>query len=199
MVIGMNEKNELRIRILNKRRQMPNDLLKEKSLYITRKILESQYYQEAKRIFTFISMSKEVDTTFLITQAWNDKKEVFVPVTESEGRMYFVPYLEKDELFKTKLGVWEPKKEKMEQTFPQEKDLFLVPGAVFDEQGNRIGYGGGYYDRYFALGGNYKKIGIAFSFQLLKETIPSEKLDRKVDEVITEKEWIGGIKNESFN
>jgi 5-formyltetrahydrofolate cyclo-ligase len=192
MMNAEDAKTLLRRQILEKRNHMSDLDLAEKSLEIEKRIVNSQVYQTASHIFLYYSMPKEVNTKGLITQAWKDNKKVMLPIAKKGGKMYFVPYEPEDVLLQSKFGVMEPQKDSSEEKFPQEGDLFLVPGVVFDKNGGRIGYGGGFYDRYFAKGGCYKKIGVAFSFQVMEENIIQNPLDIKVDELITEEGWIGG-------
>ena len=104
-------------------------------------------YQSADVIATYLSMAHEVNTQPLIKKALSDHKTVLVPKTFPEGRMIFVPYHE-EKLKKTAFGVFEPISDLAVD--PQEIDLIHVPGLVFSSDGYRIGYGGGYYDRYLA-------------------------------------------------
>ena len=185
----MNRKEELRKEILDKRKKISLISLKQKSEEIQKQIFASEKYQNAKRIFLFVSMKTEVDTIPIMKKAWAEGKEVFVPVTGKKGKMYFVSLHSMEELYPTTFGVLEPRKGMEWEEIPKEGDLFLVPGVVFDPKGNRIGYGGGFYDRYFARTKGYQKIGIAFDFQIIEEEIPKEKFDIAIAELVTEKEW----------
>jgi len=185
----MNRKLELRKEMLDKQKEIPLEILSRKSDEIQKQIFTSRNYQEAKRIFLFVSMKNEVDTITIMVKAWADGKEVFVPITEKKGEMYFVLLQSLDELYPTIFGVLEPRKGREWEDTPRKEDLFLVPGVVFDQKGNRIGYGGGFYDRYFARTQPYQKIGIVFSFQVIEEEIPKEEFDIAVDELLTENEW----------
>ncbi len=182
----------LRKQILQVRNQMSDIVLAKKSLRIQDNILNSEAYKNADRVFLFLSMPKEVDTQALIKQAWLDNKKVMVPIAQKGEKMFFVQYEPEDILIKSKFGVMEPQKNAAQEELPQKKDLFLVPGVVFDRNGGRIGYGGGFYDRYFAQNECYLKIGIAFSFQVMNEKIMLDEFDIPIDKIVTEEEWIGG-------
>ena len=99
--------------------------------------------------------------------------------------MDFFSWNPKDPLIINELGIPEPITNKIE--YP---DILLVPMVAFDEKLNRLGYGGGFYDRYIAKIEKVKKIikiGLAFSYQKIKK-IPTNKFDKKLDFIITEKE-----------
>ncbi|EGU63592.1 5-formyltetrahydrofolate cyclo-ligase [Streptococcus australis] len=105
-------------------------------------------YQEASVIATYLSFPHEVDTSFLIDAAQADGKQVVIPKTYPKGRMEFVDY-DPQNLKQTAFGLLEP--EDGSQAIDQsEIDLIHVPGVAFQKDGYRLGYGGGYYDRYLA-------------------------------------------------
>ena len=105
-------------------------------------------YQEASVMATYLSFPHEVDTSFLIDEAQADGKQVVIPKTYPKGRMEFVAY-DPQKLKQTSFGLLEP--EDGTQAIDQsEIDLIHVPGVAFQKDGYRLGYGGGYYDRYLA-------------------------------------------------
>ncbi|GGE24256.1 5-formyltetrahydrofolate cyclo-ligase [Streptococcus himalayensis] len=110
-------------------------------------ILASTAYQKAKVLATYLSFSHEMATDFLIATALKDGKQVLVPKTYPQGRMIFVDY-NPEQLVQTSFGLLEPRSELAVD--PAMIDLIHVPGVVFTKEGYRIGYGGGYYDRYLA-------------------------------------------------
>lgn len=189
-------KKELRAEALKQRDEMPLTERNEKSRQITAHILQSEVYQKAKRIFTFVSMGSEVETRGIMSQAWNDGKAVAVPKTEKGRVMYFLPIQSFADLQKGRFGVMEPSGSEEDAIVPERGDLFLVPGALFDEKMNRLGYGGGYYDTYFENYQGYGKIGLAFQSQVRNEPIPTEKTDIPLDDIVTENGWMGGRKHE---
>jgi 5-formyltetrahydrofolate cyclo-ligase len=144
-------------------------------------------------------MEEEVNTYPLIERAWQDGKTVAVPIAKVRGEMYFVSIVSFSELKKSRFGVMEPQKGKTEEVVPKKKDFFLVPGSVFDQKGNRYGYGGGYYDRYFQQYPNVYKIAAAFSFQVMEFDLQVEVFDIPVDCIVTEKGVIGGSNDEYFD
>ena len=105
-------------------------------------------YQEAGVIATYLSFPHEVDTSFLIDAAQADGKQIVIPKTYPKGRMEFVVY-DPQKLKQTSFGLLEPD-DGSQAVDQSEIDLIHVPGVAFQKDGYRLGYGGGYYDRYLA-------------------------------------------------
>ena len=185
------KKTELRKQILEQRKQLSPEERRAKSRIICERILCRDDYRKAKRIFVYVSMGAEAETQMLIEQAWKDGKMVAVPKTAAKRKMYFLPIRSFAELRKSNFGVYEPTGRIEEAWIPQEDDLFLVPIVGFDRKKNRIGYGGGYYDRYFAEQKGIRKIGLAFQMQEALFSIEGiEETDIPLDEIITENDVI---------
>ena len=182
-------KQKLREEALKKRNRIPEEEQAKKSRKITEYILQSEAYQHAKRIFSFVSMGTEVETRDILRQAWQDGKIVAVPKCMKGREMYFLQIEGLEELQKGRFGVMEPLGEKEDAIIPDKGDLFLVPGVLFDRKKNRIGYGGGYYDVYFEKYQGYRKIGLAFSEQLSETDIPTAEYDVPLDDIVTENGW----------
>lgn len=189
-------KKALRAEALKQRDEMPLTERNEKSRKITAYILQSEAYQKANCIFTFVSMGSEVETRGIMVQAWKDGKIVAVPKTEKGRVMYFLAIQSFADLQEGRFGVMEPLGSKETAIIPKRGDLFLVPGALFDRKMNRLGYGGGYYDTYFENYQGYGKIGLAFQSQVRTAPIPTEKTDIPLDAIVTENGWMGGRKHE---
>lgn len=184
------EKKEIRNLILNKRNNLK---LKEKSLKdesIFKTLIENDLYKTSKNIFIFINYGSEVETKKIINKAIQDGKKIYVPKTIKESKeMRAIEIKSLENLKEDKFGILEPENFEGEIN-KNELDLIIVPGAAFDRRGNRIGYGGGYYDRYFSdLEINIKKVALSYELQLVKNIV-SEKYDIKVDFIITENEII---------
>ena len=182
-------KKKMREEAIAKRNNIPLEERAEKSRCITEHILQSDAYKQAKRVFSFVSMGTEVETKDILRQAWKDGKIVAVPKTEIGRVMYFLQIGNLKELQKSRFGVMEPLGEKEDAIIPEKGDLFLVPGILFDRKKNRIGYGGGYYDKYFTEYKGYRKIGLAFSEQISENPLPAEKYDIPLDDIVTENGW----------
>lgn len=139
-------KAELRKKILQEMKAVPQKQKIAMDQALTERFLNHPVYQEAKVIATYLSFPHEFQTQGLIDQARKDGKKVLIPKTYPKGRMEFVVYDPK-QLAKTSFGLLEPQGD-LEVVEPSQIDLIHVPGLAFTTEGYRIGYGGGYYDRY---------------------------------------------------
>jgi 5-formyltetrahydrofolate cyclo-ligase len=179
-------KKALRKKYLSTREEISNKKVSEFSDIIIKKLLDSKEYINAKEIFTYININNEVITTKFIDLALLNKKRIAVPKVLKNGIMEFYYIKSFEEVKKGKFNIYEPDKvNKLAK--PSKKSLFIVPGILYDKSNNRVGYGGGYYDRYFnKYGKDFIKIGLAYNDQII-ESIPFEKTDVKMDIVLTEK------------
>lgn len=139
-------KAELRKKILQEMKALSQEQKQAMDQVLTERFLQHPFYQEAKTIATYLSFPHEFQTQELIEQVLKDGKKVLIPKTYPKGRMEFVVYNPK-QLAKTSFGLLEPQGD-LEVVEPSQIDLIHVPGLVFTMDGYRIGYGGGYYDRY---------------------------------------------------
>ena len=139
-------KSELRKQVLREMKAISQEQKQFIDQTLTERLLQHPFYQEAKIIATYLSFSHEFQTQELIEQALKDGKKVLIPKTYPKGRMEFVVY-DPQQLVKTSFGLLEPQGE-LEVVDASQIDLIHVPGLAFTTEGYRIGYGGGYYDRY---------------------------------------------------
>ena len=139
-------KAELRKKILHEMKAIPRQQKQAIDQALTELLLQHPFYQEAKIIATYLSFPHEFQTQGLIEQALRDGKKVLIPKTYSKGRMDFVIY-DPQKLVKTSFGLLEPQGD-LGVVDASQIDLVHVPGLAFTMEGYRIGYGGGYYDRY---------------------------------------------------
>ena len=139
-------KSELRKQVLQEMKAMPQEQKQAMDQDLTERFLNHPFYQEAKVIATYLSFPHEFQTQGLLAQALRDGKKVLIPKTYPKGRMEFVVY-NPQQLVKTSFGLLEPQGE-LEVVEASQIDLIHVPGLAFTTEGCRIGYGGGYYDRY---------------------------------------------------
>ncbi|MRX72633.1 5-formyltetrahydrofolate cyclo-ligase [Bacillus lacus] len=145
----------------------------------------SPSWERAETIAFTISRGKEVDTFSMIEQAWKEGKTVAVPKCEPKTKeMIFRALTSFDELETVYFGLQEPIPARTALLSKEELDLIFVPGICFDHKGFRIGYGGGYYDRYLK-GYKGETAAMAFSMQLLPE-VPFEKHDIPVQYIFSE-------------
>ena len=139
-------KSELRKQVLREMKAIPQKQKIAMDQALTKRLLNHSFYQEAKVIATYLSFPHEFQTEELIEQALRDGKKVLIPKTYPKGRMDFVVY-DPQQLVKTSFGLLEPKGD-LEVVATSRIGLIHVPGLAFTTEGYRIGYGGGYYDRY---------------------------------------------------
>ena len=139
-------KAELRKQVLQEMKAIPREQKQAMDQALTDQFLKHPFYQEAKLIASYLSFPHEFQTQELIEQALKDGKKVLIPKTYPKGRMDFVVY-HPQQLVKTSFGLLEPQGD-LEVVDASQIDLIHVPGLVFTTEGYRIGYGGGYYDRY---------------------------------------------------
>ena len=139
-------KAELRKQVLQEMKALPQEQKEFIDQALTERLLHHPFYQEAKVIATYLSFPHEFQTQGLIEQALKDGKKVLIPKTYPKRRMDFVVY-NPQQLAKTSFGLLEPQGD-LEVVDASQIDLIHVPGLAFTTEGYRIGYGGGYYDRY---------------------------------------------------
>ena len=139
-------KSELRKQVLQDMKAIPREQKQAMDQALTERFLKHPFYQEARVIATYLSFPHEFQTQELIDQALKDGKKVLIPKTYPKGRMDFVVY-DAQQLVKTSFGLLEPQGD-LEVVDASQIDLIHIPGLVFTMEGYRIGYGGGYYDRY---------------------------------------------------
>lgn len=176
--------NKINIRktMIEKRDALNSDLRNKFSEKIKNKILSNIFYKEAKSIFCFIGFGSEVNTIGIIEEALKDRKKVYVPrVRNKEMKVIQIDSL--DNLKPGVFGILEPEDG---EEVKVDCDLILMPGVAFTKEGKRLGYGGGYYDKYLAqYNSNTLKIAIAYSIQVI-DFIPTESYDKIVDHIVTE-------------
>lgn len=187
-LIEMNKK-EWRNTIKSSLNEMSNDQYHLLSEMIKKRLFNEPILEQCHTIALTISRQPEVDTYEIIKAYWQLGKRVAVPKCNPKTRtMDFYHITSFSQLETVYMDLQEPIPEKTTYVSPEEIDLMIVPGIVFDQLGYRIGYGGGYYDRYLT---NYNghKISLAFHLQIVEE-LPKESHDIPVDFIITEKALI---------
>ncbi|OIJ22181.1 5-formyltetrahydrofolate cyclo-ligase [Anaerobacillus alkalidiazotrophicus] len=177
------KKTYLRNKVKKCLQEMSNADYVELSSTIKKRFITSEEWKSSKTIGITISTQREVDTKSIIEEGWRQNKRIVVPKCfpkEKELKFYEInSFTDLEESF---YALKEPITTKTTFVAKENIDLLVVPGVVFDTRGYRIGYGGGYYDRYLI---NYKnkKISLAFHFQIINE-VPNEHHDIAVDKII---------------
>ncbi len=146
-------------------------------------ILASREYREAPVILAYIDAKNEISPAGIVEDAWRQGKTVAVPRVHGKT-MDFYRIQRWEDLEPGAFGIREPRPDCPLVDISQ--GLMLAPGVAFDRTGRRVGYGGGYYDRYLAAHPQLTVWGLAFECQLL-EQVPAEETDRRMDQVVTEK------------
>ena len=172
-------KSELRKQVLQEMRSIPQKQKIAMDQALTERFLNHPFYQEAKVIATYLSFPHEFQTQGLIDQALKDGKKVLIPKTYLKGRMEFVVY-DPQQLKKTSFGLLEPQGD-LEVVDTSRIDLIHVPGLAFTTEGYRIGYGGGYYDRYLE---NFAGQTMSTIYPCQIQNFNSEDHDIPVQEVL---------------
>lgn len=178
-------KREIRRKMLALRRALSDDEAVKKAESLTSWILTLPEYKKAKRIMAFLAMKGESNLDGLIARALSDGKEVYVPVCLPERQMEAGRFLDMDHFVRGPLGLRDLPKG-YDTVSPEKLDLVLVPGVACDREGNRLGMGAGYYDRYLVHVPFEKRIAALWDFQVA-EAIPSEPFDERIAKIVTDK------------
>lgn len=174
------DKHELRSHIRSLKRQMTESEIEEKSEKLRLLFTATDAYRSAKALYGYMSYNQEVRTLPLLEQALRDGKRVAVPKCYgADMRFIWVDDLTKME--KSSCGIPEPIADG--PIADDETALVLMPGMAFDRQGRRIGYGGGYYDKFLAAEPEHPTVALCFDFQVV-EQLPTEEFDIPVGLVL---------------
>lgn len=183
-------KKILREQILKRRMALAPSEVLEKSVLIQQRLFNSSWYQDAHTILFYVSYNNEVHTHVMVQDSLLHGKTVIVPKTDTKNKTLILSALFSwDDLCPGAYTILEPREKCIKEVLLASIDLCIIPGVVFDCNGNRIGYGGGYYDRLFKTRNHAHRIGLAFEVQIVS-TIPSERHDVQVDKIITEERII---------
>ena len=156
---------------------------------MAKRLFATDAFRDAEALYCFVSFRDEPDTFRILSESLRLGKRTAVPKVSGKRQMDFFYIKSLSDLIPGTWGIPEPKDSCEAAPLPGEHSLVLLPGAVFDRLGNRIGYGGGYYDTYLQICPCCMKAGFAFSIQCTGE-IPSDAHDVRADLIITEKELI---------
>lgn len=180
----MKTKKELRQEIFERRNQLTDEYYEEATVAIHDRLYSMDLYKNAKTIFIFYSMGKELDTKKIIAHAYEAGKRVAIPRTIKFGEMNFHEYQPGDKLETAKFGAEEPL-ESAPIVPLEECDLIIMPCVTCNDKGERVGYGGGFYDRILEQYDGETILPYFAKLQTLE--IPMESHDKKMDYVITER------------
>lgn len=185
-------KKELRKQIKESQKLFLSDKLKtiHESYRICKEICSKPQFKKAAFLFAFMPLQDEVNVGYILAEAFTQGKLVAIPkITNENGEMEFHWIKPEEKMSKGPFDIYEPDPENSAKTlvdmdYVQTSALLLVPGMAFTKEGDRLGRGKGFYDRFLEKYGNkFHKIGICFDFQIC-ETIPVTENDIRVDSVI---------------
>ena len=192
-------KKEIRKKMIQQRKALNSKDLSDKSLAIFRQLQGLETYKNATNLMTYVPFQDEIHTTLLIEDFLERNLQVFIPVTKPKEKQIIISELldlEKD-LEVGHFGVLEPKAYAFRPKDPKILDLVIVPGLAFTKSGYRIGFGGGYYDRFLpTLKHKPATIALAMDFQIV-DSLPINDYDIPVDMIVTESQIIECKKHRS--
>lgn len=188
-------KKALRENLLTIRAKMAPTVREDKSQKIVDAIFNTEAYAKAKTIFSFYPINDELRVDYLFEPALAAGKKICFPVTFTKGRMEAYIPQDLNKMPKDRFGIPSPDPKESAFVDPEDIDLVLVPMLGFDRKCLRIGYGGGFYDRFLPrLSPKATIIGVAFSNQEVV-TIPHDQYDFVLPQIITDKEIISSPTN----
>lgn len=176
----MINKKELRAQIRAQKRAMTEDQIAEKSARLGVLFAASQAYRDAETIYFYLPYNQEVRTVPMLEQALRDGKRVAVPKVYGE-EMKFIYVEDLTQIAKGYAGIPEPIGDGPVAEDPHA--LVLMPGLAFDPQGHRIGYGGGFYDKFLSQEPEHPTLALCYDFQVLPH-LETEEFDIPVNQVL---------------
>lgn len=172
------------------RQSIPNEQKQQKSAVICQQVITHPRYQAATKISAYLAMPEEVSVVTIIKDAWENGKTVYLPVVMGWGKpLKFAPYHKDSELIPDSLGIKIPAVDSSAYIDADELDFVVTPLVAFDKNRNRIGMGGGFYDRTFAFTEHSEQTflaGVAFSEQQSDELINENDWDIKPTIIISD-------------
>ncbi|MBF0273848.1 MAG: 5-formyltetrahydrofolate cyclo-ligase [Nitrospinae bacterium] len=188
-------KASVRQQLLNVRNSLPKKKVADLSSEISSIFLQQVFFKRSNCLLLYLNVGNEVNTTDVINCAMNEKKALFLPFTEIvDEKIEVRTFNGWNSLIKGKFGILYPS-EKGVDIKESGIDLVVIPGVAFDEKGNRIGFGKGFYDQLLHRKNDVIKVALAYELQVMKESLPKEKHDVHVDYIVTEKRVINCNEN----
>lgn len=148
-------------------------------------ILNSDLWKNAKTIALYHAFNHEVSTNLLIKEGLDNKKTILLPQILDKNQMVMTLYQSTENLQYNKFGILENQPNKSKAILAENIDLIVIPALAIDQFGYRLGYGGGYYDRYLENQLHIIKIGLIYSIQFSKNRLPYNTTDIPVDFITT--------------
>lgn len=174
-------KTQLRAEIRQKKRAMTVEQIEKASRELGEKFAACEQYRTAKTIYGYMPYNQEVRTVPMLERAMEDGKQVAVPKVYGDT-MRFILVTDLSAMEKSDFGIPEPVADEPVANDPHA--LVLMPGLAFTAKGDRMGYGGGFYDKFLAAEPQHPTVALCYDFQLV-ENLPTEEYDVPVHLVLT--------------
>lgn len=184
------QRKSIRQSIRAKRNALPSLFQQQASASLVSELTNIKKIREATKIAIYLTNDSELNTTPFIQWCWKNHIETYLPVIHPfcKGHLLFILYHQQTSMVENQYGILEPKLNVQNVIPPQNIDIIFTPLVAFDNQGSRLGMGGGYYDRTLAALNNFTVsphiIGLAHDCQQV-EAVPTESWDIPIPEVIT--------------
>jgi len=163
---------------------------------LANQVCRQQAFLRSNRLACYLANDGEIDPEYIIRSAWNLRKQVYLPVLSPfQNKLYFAPYLPGMAMRLNRFSIWEPACNPAKWLNARQLDLILLPLVAFDESGNRLGMGGGFYDRSLAFRNSRagslrpKLIGLAHELQR-EQQLAANSWDIALDMIATEERVI---------
>lgn len=179
----METKRDIRKGIFSLRKACTEEQVREMSRIIGEKVVSLPEFSAAEKIYVYADYNHEVMTGYIIEEAWKRGKQVAVPRVEGQD-MVFCLLEDFSRLKPGYFGIPEPEEG---EAVLWEDALIIMPGVAFDRENHRVGYGGGFYDRFLEKHPCLRRMALAFQFQILP-SVPAEPTDICPEILVTEKE-----------
>ena len=183
-----NEKKQLRKKMLALRDRLTRKQVGTASRACLENILSFPFFKDHEWIYFFLAFNKEIDTLSMMEAFRNAGKRLAVPRVEGK-EMHFYEIRSLDDCRPGAMGILEPYKEVSSHgnlLRVTEPGLMLMPGLAFDKDRNRLGYGGGFYDRYLCGHEGLRTVGICYDFQII-DHVPAESHDLRPEALISDR------------
>ncbi len=192
----MCDRSKQRRQLRARRRSLNPQERRRRSEALCRRLFSQALFRNSRRIAVYLASDNEVDTRPILERAWSLGKEIYLPVLAPflHNRLWFTRYEADTPLVRNRFGIAEPRSVHRRRIPSHALDLVLTPLVGFDTNGNRLGMGGGFYDRSFGFlcrRQRWRKprlVGLAYDFQQLSE-LPARDWDVPLSAVATDSDW----------
>ncbi|RDH83054.1 MAG: 5-formyltetrahydrofolate cyclo-ligase [endosymbiont of Galathealinum brachiosum] len=188
------QRQALRKNLRQQRKALEPNTQVEHALELEKQLCQSSLFKRSKHIAAYLAADGEIDPEFLIEKAWRSNKKIYLPILSPfNNRLYFVPYFKNSPMKLNRFNIAEPDVHPKHWLKAHQLDLILMPLVGFDKTGNRLGMGGGFYDRSLSFSLFRKKryspylIGLAHELQLV-DKLPHQPHDVPMIMVATEQQ-----------